>query len=239
MVLMSNRTTQLSLFHDVKQTYASLTDFVAPSFMPLNKAVARLHSKQLSELYIYGIEGSGKTHLLTAIFNSYNKIHGTAILLSFKQLLSADSSVFLGLENFNLILIDDIDLIGKNTQWQEALFHLINRLRDHNCQIVFSSKTLIIELPFEFIDLTTRLAQMLIFTMPDGTKLDDKKALINAMLSSKGWVFNDEIIEYMLHEGPQLPRDIMIVLSNISGYFTHRNGTKISKKLINEVITAN
>lgn len=225
---------QLSLFSvDIKQA-ASLQDFNAPSFLPILKAVDELLDGSLTELYIYGSDGSGKTHLLTAIYSEYIKRDNNAIFLSFRELLDSDIEALTGLEAFHLIIIDDIHL-AHTQEWQEALFHLINRVRTFNGKLIFSANLPVVELPFGFMDLTTRLAQSLNFLMPDGTNIDDRSALIHSILKQKGWLLPESIVDHLLKEGPHLPKDMVSVLTYISSYFTHRNNTKIPKKLLDEV----
>lgn len=225
---------QLSLFSvDIKQA-ASLQDFNAPSFLPILKAVDELLDDSLTELYIYGSDGSGKTHLLTAIYSEYIKRDNNAIFLSFRELLDSDIEALTGLEAFHLIIIDDIHL-AHTQEWQEALFHLINRVRTFNGKLIFSANLPVVELPFGFMDLTTRLAQSLNFLMPDGTNIDDRSALIHSILKQKGWLLPESIVDHLLKEGPHLPKDMVSVLTYISSYFTHRNNTKIPKKLLDEV----
>lgn len=225
---------QLSLFPvDVKQA-ASLQDFNAPSFLPILKAADHLIYGSLNELYIYGNDGSGKTHLLTAIYSEYIKQDNNAIFLSFRELLDSDVEVLTGLEAFHLIIIDDIHL-ANSQEWQEALFHLINRVRAMYGKMIVSAHLPVIGLSFEFHDLTTRFAQSLSFAMPDGTNIEDRSALIHSILRQKGWLFPESIVDYLIKEGPHLPKDMLIVLTYISSYFTHRNNTKIPKKLMDEV----
>ena len=37
----------------------------------------------------------------------------------------------LGFEMFDLIIVDDLQMVRHSYEWQEGLFHLINRLREH------------------------------------------------------------------------------------------------------------
>lgn len=226
---------QLSLFNmDIKQV-ASLDDFESNSFLPIKRATDGLINRTINELYIYGNNGSGKTHLLNAIYQAYIKHNPNAIFLSFEELLDSDTQALQGLEAFSLIIIDDLHLIAQHTDWQQAVFHLINEVRSINGQLIISTNSSVVQLPFEFMDLTTRLAQMLSFNMPDGTNIDDRRAFVRSILRQKGWLFDETIVEYLIQEGPQQPKDMVAVLTHISSYFTHRNHSKIPKKLLDEV----
>ena len=107
-----------------------------------------------------------------------------AILLSVGEVLD-DANALSGLEMFSLILLDDIHLIGGRADWQEALFHLINRARVNDCKLIYTANVPAQALDLQLLDLTTRLAQALQFALPNGAHLADRQAVLDAILSKK------------------------------------------------------
>lgn len=59
-----------------------------------------------------------------------------------KELLNTDVGVLASLESFDLVAIDDLEAIRGNREWQEAIFHLINRSREGQGQLIFAAKHL-------------------------------------------------------------------------------------------------
>lgn len=78
--------------------------------------------------YLWGDSGSGKSHLLQACCH-FVTTKQTAIYLPLESLKEWGPGFLDGLENQNLISLDDIDSIAGNTLWEEGLFHLFNRVK--------------------------------------------------------------------------------------------------------------
>ncbi|MDO5652313.1 MAG: DnaA/Hda family protein [Moraxella sp.] len=214
---------------------ASLHDFHAPGFVPVLNAIEGTLQGQFRELYLFGERGTGKSHLLSAIYTQYNTLQKTAIFLPLAQIIHTDPQALTGLEMFNAVLLDDIQHMIGRRDWQEALFHLINRSFEHNTQLILTANAPLRELGFELLDLSTRLGQMLTVGFPDGSDLADRKALLQSIQRQKGWQFPDSILEHLLNEGPSRTGDILKVLTEISPYFTHLSKSALTKKALEEV----
>ncbi len=231
---MTTDAVQLSLsYMDVKED-ASLHDFGATGFVPVVSAVQELIDGRLKELYIFGESGSGKSHLLSAIHREYLKTQRMAIFVSLKEMINTDVQALMGLEMFELILIDDIHLAQGRREWQEGLFHLINRARSGQRQLIYSAISPPNELLFDLPDLSTRLSQAFSCGLPDGSHREDRQALLKSILRQKGWQLPDTISDYLVDEGPHYAGDMIQVLTAIVPYFNYR-GRKLPQKLIDEI----
>ncbi|MCX7116104.1 MAG: DnaA regulatory inactivator Hda [Gammaproteobacteria bacterium] len=92
-----------------------------------------------SFFYIWGQEGVGKSHLLQACCLAIQPPY-TAVYLPLKTLHTWGNSILEGIEHQSLIAIDDIETIAGDPAWEEALFHLINTVRqDNQKKIIISS----------------------------------------------------------------------------------------------------
>lgn len=231
---MSTQPVQLSLAYMDIKTDAKLSDFDAPSFTPILCAVHELIDGKIPELYLIGNTGSGKSHLLSAIHKAYLKTGRSAIFVSLQEIISTDTQALTGLEMFNLILIDDLHLAAQHLDWQEALFHLINRARRQHCQLIYSATAPTNELGFSILDLTTRLSQALTFVLPSGDNDRDRRALLSAILRQKGWQLPDSISDYLVEAGPHHVGDMLKVVSAIVPYVNYR-GRKLPQKLLDEI----
>ncbi len=81
-------------------------------------------------IYLWGPHGSGKSHLLQACCQAVSG-NTSAIYLPLQLLNEWGPDILDGIEEQTLIAIDDIDAIAMNSAWEEALFHLYNRVRDN------------------------------------------------------------------------------------------------------------
>ncbi len=226
---------QLSLNLDIKHD-ASLSDFSGPGWMSIIDAVRQLHVGLIGQLYLFGSPATGKSHLLSAICESFIEMDKTAICLSLDELIHADVDVLSSLENFDLIAIDDLEVLEHSSQWQEALFHLINRSREGQRQLLFAANMPASSLPFKLTDLLTRLAQAPTFKVPNGHNLADRQALMQSILRRRGWQFDERILDYLLNEGPHRIGAMMEVLNYIQPMFSNLGRSNISKAVISDAL---
>lgn len=226
---------QLSLNLDLKHD-ASLSDFSGPGWMSIIDAVRQLHVGLIGQLYLFGSPATGKSHLLSAICESFVEMDKSAICLSLNELVHTNVDVLSSLENFDVIAIDDLDVLEHSSEWQEALFHLINRSREGQRQLLFAANRPASELPFGLKDILTRLAQAPAFKVPDGDELADRKALLESILRRRGWQFDNRISNYLLTEGPHRIGAMMEVLNYIQPMFSNLGRANISKAVISDAL---
>ncbi len=226
---------QLSLNLDIKHD-ASLSDFSGPGWMSIIDAVRQLHVGLIRQLYLFGSPATGKSHLLSAICESFIEMDKSAICLSLDELIHTDVNVLSSLETFDVIAIDDLEILEHSVEWQEALFHLINRSREGQRQLLFAANRPANELPFQLTDLLTRLAQAPTFKVPDGKDLEDRQALLQSILRRRGWQFDERILTHLLSEGPHRIGAMMEVLNYIQPIFSNLGRSNISKAVISDAL---
>ena len=113
------------------------------------KQIAQNPGKSYNPLFIYGGVGLGKTHLIQAIGNELRQTHPDAKI----KYLHAEryvSDVVKAYENksfdsfkkqyhsLDLLLIDDIQFIGKKNRTQEEFFYAFNTLIENKKQIIIT-----------------------------------------------------------------------------------------------------
>lgn len=224
---------QLSFDLEVKKDNG-LSDFTGPGWSTLIDATRQLHVGLIRQMYIYGGAATGKTHFLTAVCESYIEAGRSAICLSLKDLVDTDVQVLASLESFDLVALDDLEAIHSRRDWQEAIFHLINRSFEGEGQWMFAAKTQASALPFELKDLVTRLERAAAFKVPEGQDKADRKAMLESVLRRRGWQFDQRITDYLLQDGPHRIGAMLEVLNVIQPLFSNRNRTHVSKAMINE-----
>lgn len=210
------------------QLDARISDFSGPSWGHVVDAIRQLHAGLVDRFYIYGGAGTGKSHLLTAICDSYLEVQKSAIKVSLLELLDAPIEAITSLEHFDLVALDDIESISGVPHWQKAVFHLIN---NHQGQLVFSSRVAPIELRLELPDLQSRLTQSVSVKVPSGSLYADREALVASVLSRRGIHFDPQIVSYLLDYGPH---QTSLLLQSIARIEKMLKGEKI--KLSNSML---
>ena len=80
-------------------------------------------------IYLWGASGCGKSHLLQACCQHVG-LDQPAIYLPLKTLKEWGPGIVDGLDGQALLCVDEVDAIAAAPLWEEALFHLYNRIRD-------------------------------------------------------------------------------------------------------------
>jgi DnaA family protein len=161
------------------------------------------------QLYLWGGMGSGKTHLLQAACQRAGE-HG--LTAAYIALLDAPHpGVLEGLERLGLVALDDVQAVVGQAVWEEALFDLINRLREHAVPLLLAADQPPSALPVALPDLASRLGWGPILRLEG---LDDaaKLELLRRRAGERGLILPDEVGRYLLEH---LPRDLSSLLEGL------------------------
>ncbi len=168
----------------VKQLPLSVSfreDAVFDDFLPgdnartvgaLRHALARL-DEQL--LYLWGAPGSGLSHLLQAAVHDLQTQGLEGLYLPLAECIDYGPAALEGLDELDVVALDDIDLIAGRAEWEEAVFHLFNRLRDTGRVLMVTSHSSPLHQQIELPDLKSRLSWGLAFQvqpLSDEQKMD-------------------------------------------------------------------
>ena len=160
-------------------------------------------------LYLWGEPGAGKSHLLHAVCNALAGHGRRAALLPLRQHEALGPELLEGLEQFDVICIDDMDAIAGQRQWEQALFHLFNRARDARRPLVMSARTGPQASPLALADLRSRLGWDLVYRV---LPLDEAErfVVLRSRAGQRGMKIPDEVLEYLAR---RIPRDMHSLFS--------------------------
>ena len=119
-----------------------------------------------------------------------------------------------GLENQSVICLDDLDLIAGLESWEEAVFHLYNRVNDYGSLMVVSLSEVPGGLPFLLPDLVSRLRHGL--TIQLGINRDDDRLrILMARAEQRGLVLGDDVAVFILRRAPRKLADLLAMLDRL------------------------
>jgi len=147
--------------------------------------------------YLWGGAGAGKTHLLQALCREMRDQGQAVALLPCADAAQWQPAIFDAMENYDLLCLDDVHCLAGLPQWEEALFHLINRGREHRShRLVLTADAPLQALPLGLPDLASRLAWGMVFQVHS---LDDagKAQVLRARARSKGFDLGDDVVQYL------------------------------------------
>lgn len=178
----------------------------------LHKAV---DSSEFASLYIAGAQGTGKSHLLNACCHRANEINKTSILLPLEQMLSMSAQVLDGVENIDLVCIDNIELIKGNMAWQKAIFNLYNSLMQSHATLVITGSDTSNNLALELPDLASRLQWSTPFQLHQLSE-QDKTVALTHHAHLMGFELSEDVAKFMLSRLPRKMDFLMQALNTLA-----------------------
>jgi chromosomal replication initiator protein len=192
-------------------------------------------------LYIHGPEGSGKTHLLTAVANRL----GAIPLISFGDEERFDpagadsesvSSFFDPFRGLPALLVDDLQLMPDDDRLRVAVWQLFNEFYSAGRPIVMTGLHPPKELPGLDGHLVSRLLWGLVAPL-DISDDDSRRMIMKKLAADRQIILPADTIDYLLIH---VPRDIPALrgaLDTVSRY-SLATGRKVSTRLAREALAA-
>ena len=165
-------------------------------------------------LYLWGPSGSGKSRLLQACCQAVadNK---SSIYLPLDTLKEWGPESIEGIEEQSLIGIDDIDTIVGHAAWEEALFHLYNRVRDNQqTTLIITGKTAPTQTHIKLADLRSRLSWGLVIQIHELNDQDKIKTL-QLRARKRGFELPTSVGQFLLNRCARNMHDLHHLLNQL------------------------
>lgn len=220
---------------------ANLNDFCWSGNEILQQQIKLLLSsfqeKQAQIMYLWGLSGCGKTYLLQAICQEVSKQGCTAVYLPLKLLRDWDPAILEGMSDYHLVVVDDLEQIAGHPEWEEALFHLYNRLYAQHHSLLFTSCVSPTLLPIQLADLRSRVMCALIFQIHELND-DDKISTLQRHAKKCGLELPNNVGHYILNHYARNMQDLQNILQCLdhASLVTQR---KLTIPLVKEVLSFN
>lgn len=191
-------------------------------------------SNKPNSFYLFGLTNVGKSHLLHACSTYAAQLNKTSVCLSCAELLLLSVEVLDGLEQINVICLDDIQLIAGNQMWQQAIFDLYNRVLEQNNCLLISGDQSATQLGLSLPDLVSRLSWGLteqVKPLDD----DEKVTALQYRASKRGLMLSSEAANFLLN---RLSREMgnLITSLDILDNASIREQRKITIPFIKDVL---
>lgn len=171
-------------------------------------------AKQTARVYVWGESELGKSHLLHALCKQAQEQQLSAIYLPLYELINYSPEVLQGIENYDIVCLDDIDAIKQKKDWQEALFHLYNQINDANKSLVITSSGSIKELDLSLADLSSRLSWGLTYHL-QALGDEDKKKLLQQKAHERSFELTDEVVNYLVARTERSMKSLLNILDEL------------------------
>jgi chromosomal replication initiator protein len=209
------------------------------------RSVATNPSRSYNPLFLYGGVGMGKTHLMHAIGRELiDKFGSMRIIYTSSERFMNEMIACIRTERMqqfqqryreaDVLLIDDIQLLGNKERTQEEFFHTFNELHDHQKQIVISSDSPPKEIPGLLERLRSRFEWGLLADIqpPD---LETKMAILDKKAEVEGVKLPDDVRSFMASKTKSNVRELEGALVKLMAY-SSLTSTPISLPMAQQVL---
>jgi DnaA family protein len=148
-------------------------------------------------LFLWGVDNTGKSHLLQAACQLADDNQLAVAYLPMRELADLSPEIFDGLEQMSLVCIDDVQCIAGQAEWEEALFHFYNRMRDAGGRLLVTADVAPAALSVTLPDLQSRLAWGPVLQLKE---LGDagKIAALQLRAKGRGFELSDEVAQFLM-----------------------------------------
>ncbi|CAA0109028.1 DnaA regulatory inactivator Hda [BD1-7 clade bacterium] len=171
-----------------------------------------LTDHQTDFVYLAGVSGAGKSHLLQAICEDASHQGIKAVYLPLSKLKDyVPETVLDEVREYPLVCLDDLQMIATHSEWEVALFEFFNWRMDRQMPLYFAADKPASLLDIELADLKSRLAACLSFQL---TQLDDdgKAAVMQYRAMHRGMQLNDACAHFIIQRSGRNMKQLMAVL---------------------------
>ncbi len=172
-----------------------------------SQAIIDSPGTKYNPFFIYGGTGLGKTHLIQAVGNSIKekypnkKVHYMTLEKFANDFVNSMQSNKANsfkekYRKYDLLIIDDIQFIGKMEKIQEELFHTFNTFHENNKQIIFSSDKHPNYIPELADRLKSRFAAGMIVDISE-PEYESRLAILKVKLREINVDLEEELVEYV------------------------------------------
>ncbi len=175
-------------------------------------------------LYLWGEEGVGKTHLLLAAVSEATRSGARALYVPFREGGGGQAAMLGGVEELDLLCLDDVEGACSDRASATALFHAWNRMQaarlaserggGPGARVVVAARRPPSRLEGPLPDLISRLCACLVYRVhPMGD--EELRELLVRAARSRGIAIGDEVLAYLMRRAPREPGALLSLLDDL------------------------
>ncbi len=166
-----------------------------------------------SVLFLYGVAGSGRSHLLQAACRFVSERERPSIYVPAGE--PDISGEFISqLDPESTVCIDDLDQVVGDQHWEEAVLEVHERLLSSNGQLLLAASQPPPALGLTLLDLATRLSAGAVYRIRPLTERELPRAM-QLRARRRGLELPDEVVEYLLRRVPRDSEAIFDLLDRV------------------------
>ena len=196
--------TQLPLAFGPSEAFTFEHFLIGSNHEAVEKLQALMDLSTTETIFVHGAPGTGKSHLLQALCRALSATQTPSVYLPLTHKKKFTPQILEGLEELPVICLDDVDQIAADPEWEQALFHLFNRVQEAGHSLILTARSAPHQIAFQLQDLASRMNWGLIYQLQDLSDTEKLQVLQNKA-NLRGFDLTTEVGEFLIK---RLPRDM-------------------------------
>jgi DnaA family protein len=159
--------------------------------------------------YLWGERGVGRSHLLQSCAYAANQLQLKVMYIALADYQKSSPDIVRGMDQYDIVLWDDVDAIAGLNEWEVALFHAYNQLQAAGSKLICTATIPSLSSSIKLADFRTRLAAGVTYQVKP-LRDEEKLAALQQRAKSRGMQLSDSVGRYLLSH---CPRDMSALFS--------------------------
>ena len=168
------------------------------------------------QIGLWGSAASGKTHLLNASAEFARRKAVVLQIYDAMQLRECDASEFAGFNHCDVLVVDNLDAIAGNPDWEACFYQVINRCREGDYRFVFAMTDKPDDLETSLDDFRSRLQWGLMLQLPSSDDAEIRQ-ILRRRAQLIGIELAEDVISYLMTHHARNIATQMAILRRLDG----------------------
>ena len=219
---------------NVKQTFNNYYSENSENELTLD-SIKKIFENKNNQIFIWGSRCSGKSHILYSACNYFNDFKKRCVYLPMKNFVKFNKDILVGVDEYDLICVDDIDLIFGIEEWEKSFFFLINKILDNSKKIIYTSSMNTSSKNINLQDLQSRLKWGLNLKISNENDVVKEK-ILKKIIYEEEYNISDNVSSFLLN---RKDRDLCSLINKIHKLGHHSFSTKkrVNLKDVNNILS--
>jgi DnaA family protein len=174
--------------------HASFGTFVAGSNEAAVEHVRNLAQGGADTVWLWGAEGSGKSHLLQAACRAAAEAGRRAMYV---PLPAISPAILADLEHVDLLAVDDVHAVAGDLGWERPLFVILNAYLGRSGALLLAAAAPAVQCGFQLADLASRGAGAVTYRVAPLDD-DDRAAALRLHAAARGLTLDAAAADFLL-----------------------------------------
>lgn len=217
---------------NVKQTFENFYSNDA-SNLNILESILNIYNNNNNQIFLWGENFSGKSHILYSACNYFSK-EKKCVYLPIKDYKLFSPDIINSFSEYDLICIDDIDVIFGIEEWEHSFFTLVNKILESSKKIIYTSSSSLLSRNINLKDLHSRLSWGLVFKINNADDTIKEKILQKTILENE-YNISFNVCKYLLQREERNLSSLVNIIHK-AGLYSFSTQKKVSTRDINDIL---